>query len=407
MVLEGVAENSPLRRERWQLRVFAACAQCRLLRGLILILSIALPVGVCSSCTKQHAPGAWTPPLTSESAHRIILHVDHVEPDESHAQVVSFAWSEASETGLPTVLSGPLRVRPRFGEALVGANIDLPEGTSAAVDIRVLNDRARFISPWLRLAAWGDSIPPTHAAAAREFADARSGLSGKVNVDCFESSSSFDALEYRITASTREARIRRVSVVLTDTQAWVGRNPAWRPQNAITLDVPFRSQQTPDPTLSGRLCSPTSVAMVLAYQGVDVPVIDVARRAYDPVEYLYGNWPHNVQAAHTFGAPATLARFDRWSDVERVLASGQPIIASIAAGLGELRGAPYPKTGGHLIVLRGMTGHGDVLVNDPAVSTAALGQLIYLREDLTNVWMHHSHGTAYIIKAHEHSNQTN
>ena len=312
-----------------------------------------------------------------------------------------------SETALPTLLSGPIRVRPGFGEALVGANIDLPEGASAAVDIRVFKDRTGFISPWLRLAAWGDGVPPAHAAATREFSDAASGLSGKVDVDCFESSCCFDALEYRITASTADAHIRCVSVVLTDTRAWVGRNPAWRPRNAITLEVPFRSQRTPDPTLSGRLCSPTSVAMVLAYRGVDVPVIDVARRTYEPMDDLYGNWPHNVQAAHTFGASASLARFDRWEDVERVLASGQPIIASIAAGLGELRGAPYPKTGGHLIVLRGMAENGDVLVNDPSVSTAALGQLIYRREDLTNVWMHRTHGTAYIIKPHEHPTPTN
>ena len=401
MVLEGVMHNSLGFRAFGHFRDAALRSARGSALGLIVLAGVTLSMGACSKPAGCHDSHTRTEGHGSESAHRIIMHVYQGRANASDGEAVAFTWTTGSETGLATFQSGVLRRQIRFGEALVGANIDLPEGASAAIDIRVFSDRAGFASPWLRLAAWGEGVPPSHAAATREFADAASGLSGRVNVDCFESSCRFDAIEYRVTATTPESRVRRVSVVLTDTLGWVWREPAWRPMHPVTLDVPFRSQKTPKPELAGRLCSPTSVAMVLAYQGMDVPVIDVARRTYDAMEDLYGNWPHNVQAAHTLGRPASLARFDRWSEVERVLAAGQPIIASIRAGPGELRGAPYAKTDGHLIVLRGLNERGDVLVNDPSVSTAALGQLVYRREDLTIVWMHRTHGTAYLVMAHE------
>jgi len=401
MVLETVMQNSLGFRASGRFRSAALRWARRSALGLIVLAGVAVAMGACSGPRGRHDSRTGAEEQGSESSHRIIMHVNREQAKPSDGETVAFSWTTGSQTGLPTFQSGALRRQIRFGEALVGANIDLPEGASAAIDIRVFSDPAGFASPWLRLAAWGEGVPPSHTAATREFADAASGLSGRVNVDFFQSSCHFDAIEYRVTTTTPEARVSRVSVVLTDTLASVWHDSAWRPMRPITLDVPFRSQKTPQPELAGRLCSPTSVAMVLAYRGVDIPVIDVARQTYEPIEDLYGNWPHNVQAAHTLGRPASLARFDRWSEVERVLAAGQPIIASIRSGPGELRGAPYPETDGHLIVLRGLNERGDVLVNDPSVSTAALGQLVYRREDLTIVWMQRTHGTAYLVMDHE------
>jgi hypothetical protein len=138
--------------------------------------------------------------------------------------------------------------------------------------------------------------------------------------------------------------------------------------------------------------------MVLAHRGVDASVQTVASLARDPDFQIYGNWPRSIQAAYALGVPGHLTRFGSWADVERVLAAGQPIIASIIVDRpGDLRGAPYDTTAGHLIVLTGLTESGDVFVNDPAVADARAGQLVYRRADLSRVWLANTQGTAYIL----------
>jgi len=79
-----------------------------------------------------------------------------------------------------------------------------------------------------------------------------------------------------------------------------------------------------------------------------------------------------------------------------MIARGQPLIISIRAQEGELTGAPYPKTAGHLLVLAGFDRKGDVLVNDPAARTREKGQCTYLRRELEKVWMEKG-GTAYVL----------
>jgi hypothetical protein len=137
--------------------------------------------------------------------------------------------------------------------------------------------------------------------------------------------------------------------------------------------------------------------MVMAYRGVEQPVNDVAERALDHDANIYGNWPNNVQAAYTFGVPGYLTRVNDWAEARRLLATGQPLIASIQADRGDLRGAPYRRTNGHLIVIRGLDENGDVLVNDPAASTPEDGIITYARQDMERVWLERTAGTTYVL----------
>ena len=72
------------------------------------------------------------------------------------------------------------------------------------------------------------------------------------------------------------------------------------------------------------------------------------------------------------------------------------IVASIRAGEGELRGAPYTKTAGHLLVVTGLGAHGAVHVNDPASKTTAAVSRVYRREDVERVWFANG-GVAYAL----------
>ena len=83
-------------------------------------------------------------------------------------------------------------------------------------------------------------------------------------------------------------------------------------------------------------------------------------------------------------------------DVERYVQAGVPVIASIKVAAGELDGTPYRSTDGHLLVVRGFTAGGDVIVNDPDGRPGAIRR-VYRRDQFEHVWQHGSDGVVYII----------
>ena len=136
--------------------------------------------------------------------------------------------------------------------------------------------------------------------------------------------------------------------------------------------------------------------MVLAYRGVDRTTREVAELVYDKPHDIFGNWTRAVQAAFTLGVPGYLGRFWDWDEVKQTIAHDQPLVVSIGVKNGELTGAAYHETSGHLIVLCGFDKNGDCLVNDPAAKDAEHGQLTYKRSELQKCWMERG-GTAYVL----------
>jgi hypothetical protein len=281
---------------------------------------------------------------------------------------------------------------PRFSgrgrEALISWNLVLSPDSSAVIETR--------LAPWSdpeRASAWL-FVGYAGAQPASKGQEADGWL--RVDTDfvrCDEPSAWIEvrvrhllggpiAVE-RIDISLRD-RLRRAATEAPPAGEWP--IPA--------LEVPFRSQRLATGALGSRLCSPTSVAMVLGFHGSEVATLDLARRAYDRFHDLYGNWPRNVQAARECGVEGYLTAIAHWSEAEALLARGVPLVISIAAPKGELRGAPYARTNGHLLVLKGVDARGDLLVNDPAARLG--GELTYHREDLTRCWLARG-GTAYVL----------
>jgi hypothetical protein len=310
--------------------------------------------------------------------------------------------------------SAIIRSQRPFNELLLSWNIDVSAERGFAVQARVGRTRDDFWTPWLQFGSGGKCPPST--MAVRECPE------GKMHVDYFGAESErFDRAQYLVLAGEllssappvlgsagakndrSKAFIRRIAVTLSDTTGKVSSIPpvAAPPIPPVEkwqrrLPVPFRSQKVHREGLSG-LCSPTSLAMVMEYRGVTASTDDVADRVLDSTHNIYGNWPYNIQAAYTFGVEGYLQRFSDWASVEQCIANDQPLVISIEAGKGELRGAPYGDTDGHLIVLTGFAPDGGVLVNDPAVQTAEQGQLRYERSDLEKCWMKARAGTAYVL----------
>src|SRR5439155_825268 len=135
--------------------------------------------------------------------------------------------------------------------------------------------------------------------------------------------------------------------------------------SATRLAVPALSQMEADAVIRMRICSPASVAMVLAYWGERVEVASLAREIFHPALDRYGVWPAAISAAGRHGVAGYLLRFPDWASAAWCLERGLPVIASVTYGAGELVGAAMPETSGHLLVLTGCEGD-EVLVNDPA-----------------------------------------
>ncbi|MCL2329970.1 MAG: C39 family peptidase [Phycisphaerae bacterium] len=310
-----------------------------------------------------------------------------------------------------------------FNQIVPSWNVDLPAGTGFCVELRMgrksQGSTPEFWTPFYYFGTWGIAKSPEQRVIRDDH--------GVVNIDTFHSTQSYDRIQYRFILETSNQEhskseqwptIRRVGLAYSNTldndheshelQKSSGDELPESQKIAINdslsdsawcrrLLVPWRSQAAEDEAIRHSVCSPTAVAMVLQYDGIDLSTARVAQACYDPEYKIYGNWIRNVQAAYEFGDAGYIQRFNDWDAVKRVIAAGRPIVASIKVARDQLRHAPYRASPqGHLIVITGFDRAGNVFVNDPAGRTAQSAMVTYFKEDLENVWFG-SGGVGYVL----------
>ena len=280
-----------------------------------------------------------------------------------------------------------------FTELLPSWNVSAPPETGLRLEVRVRGARAQKWSPWLYLGSWGKT-----PVAAEKVLTCRQG---QVNVDYLALEKPADAYQVRVQFISHSMdpavapTLRRVAV------CYSGVTGETRPPIAAEgwnrdLKVPFHTQKDAPKALSGEICSPTSVTMVLGYWGVERPVVENALAIWDGENEMFGNWGRAVARAAELGMDGWLTRFRSWDQVKAQVAAGQPLIASIRFKKGTFPSAVLPSTGGHLIVIRGFTPEGDVIVNDPASRERGNGA-VYRADELARAWFDHG-GVGYVIK---------
>jgi hypothetical protein len=164
-------------------------------------------------------------------------------------------------------------------------------------------------------------------------------------------------------------------------------------------------------------CSPTSTAMVLGFwqqsdpshgpdpsDYSDIPYPDpwvdyAAANTYDWNYDGTGNWPFNTAYASRYGLEGFVTRLRSLTEAEQFIKAGIPLVVSVSFKESELTGSGY-GTDGHLMVIRGFTADGDVIVNDPASHldpSDASVRTVYDRAEFENVWVPRSGGIVYVI----------
>jgi peptidase C39-like protein len=251
---------------------------------------------------------------------------------------------------------------------------------------------------------------------------------GRVDVDTWKAATSADSYQLQVRlmrrsgASSASPSVSFLGAVASQLPSSVPAVSTAGVGRGITLAVPAYSQMVHRGEFSQyggggeAWCSPTSTAMVLGYYGrlpspgsyawvgsrTDPWVDEVARRTYDAAYEGTGNWPFNTAYAASRGLHAFVTRLRSLAEAESLVAAGIPVIASVSFSSGALYGAPISSTAGHLLVIVGFTATGDVVVNDPAASSAAGVRRTYDRAQFEKAWLGGSGGTAYVIHDDAH-----
>jgi hypothetical protein len=212
------------------------------------------------------------------------------------------------------------------------------------------------------------------------------------DVDVFRASPAVDAVRLRVRVRAPTSPRWIVALSAADEAPADLRVGAGAPAR---LEVPALSQLEADATLGARICSPTSVAMVLGYWGHPATPAALAAEIFHPALDIYGVWPAAIRAAAARGIGGYLLRFPDWAAARWCLQRGIPIVASVRYAAGELTGAAVVATPGHLLVMVGLDGD-TVLVNDPAAPTAAAVPRRYRADEFGNVWLARG-GVGYVL----------
>jgi hypothetical protein len=352
-------------------------------------LFVWLVVGFMSSA--QAAPQLWQAFTTTAMKHASLENLKFGTGSDLKINLEKAAKTGSLETGVIPV---------NADTAIASWNASTPENTFLEVEIR-----AQIGTHWTRyykIARWNND-GEKYSFALESDAD------GRVSTDTLKLKHAARGLQLRISFHTSVTGISPtltgLALVssLSSQHFTAAKTKSNRKAWGLELVVPVHSQMIYQG--GGEVwCSPTSVTMILGYWDAKLntnladTVPEAAKAMWDTVYDGSGNWAFNMAYASSKGLKAYVHRLSSLAQAESYISKGIPLALSIAWGVGELEGAHITKSGGHLVVLRGFTKSGDVIINDPAAKTDAGVRTVYQRAQLERAWIGHSGGVVYVIE---------
>jgi hypothetical protein len=323
-----------------------------------------------------------------------------------------------------------------FNELVSSWNATTPAGTWIQVAVQPNIQGKGVPDKWYILGRWSSSDSTFHRTSVGGQGDSN----GFVSIDTFFAKD-HPAIAYRLqvklyrkTTTSDSPSLTRLSAIAMNP---TNQKPSFPSPTSMTpaagdvdLLVHKYSQEIhhgdfPQYDNGGEAwCSPTSTAMVVSYWSEQPPYTDynpqpgeyswvtsqlptpphqdpvvdyTARAVYDYHYNGAGNWPFNVAYAASRGLMGEVTALHNLSEAEPFINLGIPLVASVAWNSNKLDTA-IKSTNGHLMVIGGFTGTGDVIAYDPASIDDAHVRHVYPREQFERAWIPASGGIVYVIR---------
>jgi hypothetical protein len=300
-----------------------------------------------------------------------------------------------------------------------------PSGTWLQVEMRGTTT-AGTQTKWYVMGRWTSQMPSATGDIHRTSVGGQGDADGFIAIDTFIAAKKVALTDYQL----RVTLYRKYGTTAAPTLRSVGAIASALPDDktvpagplggaeGMNLDVPQYSQEVhrgefPEFDNGGEAwCSPTSTEMVVEYwgqtpsdlSGISFPDPTVDYAAMHTFDWHYngaGNWPFNIGYAGAFGLEGEVVQLRSLTEAEQFIKAGIPLVASVAFKKNQLDGAGF-TTNGHLLVIRGFTANGDVIVNDPAsrlIPSDGAVENVYDRQQFADAWLPSSvsGGIAYVI----------
>ncbi|MFO6452678.1 MULTISPECIES: peptidase C39 family protein [unclassified Aeromicrobium] len=293
----------------------------------------------------------------------------------------------------------------------------MPSGTWIKVKVRVSSGST--VSSWKTVAQWRHAL----AGGQRRTYGAQADRLARVDTDVVRAvtGKTFSKWQVQVSAGRKTVKTKTpiVRTVAGVSSTYVSKT-AGTSKTTMTSTVDLKVRASSQMIHSGHYpqyggggeawCSPTSTSMVLRYYGLGPKAADyawasgadrwvdhAARYSYDSSYKGTGTWPFNTAYASMYSTDAVVHRLVNLREIEAYIKKGVPVVTSVAFGRGQLSGSPISATPGHLMVVRGFTKGGDVLVNDPAGRTNSQVRRTYDRAQFERAWLQGSGGVVYVI----------
>lgn len=293
-------------------------------------------------------------------------------------------------------VSRPVKTEFNFNEAIISWNCKTGADSGIAVYLRAAKN-GRWTN-WYLTGDWNYTNIKEKI---------KKDAYGYVNEDTLKLKSAYDLVQYRIiffskdglkSQSAKTPSIRLVTICYTNTKS-MGKGGVTPPlQLNKQINVPYRSQCVEDKSISGKICGPTSLSMILEYYKITLPTAKVASFCYDKYNDIYGNWPYIIAFASEQGLTGWVRYFTSLDELKEEIKNNHPVIVGISFGERELTGSPVASTAGHLLVVRGFDEEGNVYVNDPAFKSQDKGIRMYDKDEFARAWLDNHLGIALIFR---------
>lgn len=279
-----------------------------------------------------------------------------------------------------------------FSQLIFSWNADRPSKGYFSFSVQVRDSITKRWYPWHQMAKWGQDgmgkniqqSLTSKTPRGTQFHYVRLELPSGRLADAFR-------LKIKMHNNAKIQDLKQIFINLVNRDKFVSEVGVSKIKQLTSVHisgVPKLSQMQLNHPLYDKLCSPTSVSMLIGFllkKKFDPHL--VAKGVFDEGLKAYGSWPFNMAHAYelcegkyTFH----VERLDSFKTIHEYLSSGMPVVVSVR---GPLSGGATPYTHGHLLVVVGYNKRSrKVICHDPAFASNAKTKIAYNLDDFLTAW---------------------